>query len=49
MEGYNPGKAPQKALRTVLLVRNQGALYKLFEAEGCTSNVLLLTVYVIQD
>ena len=36
-EDYNPGRASQKALRTVLL-EVKAQLYKFLEKEGCTSN-----------
>ena len=57
-EYYNPGRASQKVLRIVMPLRNQGIikfvfcfflfLFFFFETEGCTSNDVLLTVYIIQ-
>ena len=47
-EGNNSGRASQKALRTVVPMRSQGTVLKVFETEGCTLNDVLLTVYTVQ-
>ena len=46
-EGYNPGRASQKALRTILPLRGQSTVIYIFEAKGYISNDVL-TVYTIQ-
>ena len=48
IEDYNPGTAPQKALRIVPPNKGQSTVIYVFETEGYTLNDVLLTVYKIQ-
>ena len=47
-EDYNSERASQKALRTIVSLEVKAQLYKFLETEGCTSNDMLLAVYMIQ-